>query len=293
MASATRDEFDTSFLEDETSYDFFSTSISNPLATMPSLETFSEANMLCDANSTSTPWAENYLNGKISQEHETNPTISAMQQLSELSSKLFTEIHGPTPSGDAQEQTGRLEQLAASVIKSSVTFGDILNHAGTSLASGTATVLQILTAYLRLTELHLALYLHIQSTLSPNTPLARVTDSSPISMLSPPLSDSTTPTIFPTLHIGGVSLASYSNFQLKFILQICVHHLGEIETILGLPAAFCVQECCGSSRGIFHQYPRGTEVLIQTIMTQAGETLKGIRTVLRTLKDELRGSIEV
>lgn len=247
--------------------------------------------------------------------------VNTMQQLSELGGKLFANTSSPCPyprnscqhrriSRDTNPmdfdpdpnpaaQFARLEQLTAHVIESSVSFYNILRNTSGHIAFDTAATLLILTTYIRLAQLHHSLYMQIQSILAP-TPSPSAVDSFPGSPKPPPCPDKvvqSVPIIFPSLHIGGVSLSPYPRFQLKFILQICVHHLGEVEALLGLPDGFCVSEK-GQDRGdggctsILHQVTESS-MLVRTIMLEADETVKGIRRALAELVEELRGSIQV
>ncbi|KAF2816385.1 uncharacterized protein BDZ99DRAFT_458260 [Mytilinidion resinicola] len=146
--------------------------------------------------------------------------------------------------------------------------------------------------------MHFQAILASSSTSSDYSP--RLLDSSNSSSISSPNSTSpflpatrSVPVLFPGLTIGGVSLACYPRFQLKFILQICVHHLGEVETLLGLPAGFCVSKSgldggeATAAGGILHP------VLVRTVMMEAEETVKGIKRVLAELGEDLKGSIQV
>nr|WHF58362.1 hypothetical protein [Aspergillus sp.] len=228
------------------------------------------------------------------------PTENAMEQLSALSGRLLGHVQAlsttPTelsPINDSQMP--QLQQLAANVIESSVAFHRILSTAQRSLLDGldptgslvtdTAAILQILAAYIRLTQLHYALYQRVRCIL-------RFTRDSPCTESSDPDLDSTTAP-FPSLHIGGVSLSAYPRFQLKFLLQICVHHLGEVEALLGLPAGFCVSERVVESRGILAQGAGEMPLLVLSIMRQAEQTVKSIRSVLAELAEETRGRIVV
>lgn len=58
------------------------------------------------------------------------------------------------------------------------------------------------------------------------------------------------PPIFPGMEVGGVSLDSFGRFQVKLLLQISTHILGEIEMALGLPDRYRI-----SKRG--DNYSRG------------------------------------
>lgn len=89
-----------------------------------------------------------------------------------------------------------------------------------------------------------------------------------------------------------MSLAAYPRFQLKFILQVCTHHLGEVEALLGLPDGFCVSDRGDENKGgILQRSAGGT--LVQTVMIEASEIVKGIRKILADLVRKLRGSIQI
>ena len=218
----------------------------------------------------------------------------------------------------------RLEQLTAYVIESSSVFCSILRHISPHASFDMAATMLMLATYVRLAQLHHTLYAHIQSLLTSSdtqTPLvtpnsfAHVTPTPSEQSFSlnvastrtatnwtTPSSRSPTPVVFPHLQIGEVSLAVYSRFQLKFILQICVHRLGDVEILLGLPAECCVSGLKGSQRhgrpdsedgGILHRNTGGKTLLVQTVMMEAKGTIKGIRRILAGLTEELRSSIQV
>ena len=50
------------------------------------------------------------------------------------------------------------------------------------------------------------------------------------------------PPIFPGMKVGGVSLDIFGRFQIKLLLQISIHILGEIEMALGLPDRYRISE---------------------------------------------------
>jgi hypothetical protein len=232
---------------------------------------------------------------------QSRPTIAsnAMQQLSELSAKLFTPI-SPRIASDSNTidaKIGWLEQLISHVITSSVAFHKILSTVvpsfetspdGTAFLEDTATILQILTTYICLTQLHHAMYLHVQSILQPSPSTAN-----PFPFPSPFTSTSNVPVAFPSLKIGGLSLSSYPKFQWKFLLQICVHHLGEVEALLGLPPGLCVSEDGMTGAGILRQDTGQVSPLIRAVMAENEVTVKGIRRVLADLRESLRGSIQI
>ena len=303
---------------------------------------------------------------KPSKEHV---SYQFMQQLSELSVKLCTQVSLQSgknavdislSSKPAATTAQRLEELTAQVLKNSTAFLDILaslqqthtrigvsaatatashfddtataacmtptslhssqhnlsgfHHApprhsphlhstasnGTaprspsspSVVPDTAATLQLLIAYIHLTKLHHILYTTIHSYLFYPDPL-----SAPA---KPSFKTLPIPALFPSLAIGGMSLATYPNFQIKLLLQVCVHHLGEIEAGLGLPAAFRVSETGGRADagrtqggGVLGSSGGGTALLVRTVMEDAGDRVQGIREVLSWLREGLRGSIDV
>ena len=151
-------------------------------------------------------------------------------------------------------------------------------------------VFAILTCYIRLLHLHSLLYANISETLNsspslsspctsfcpcnkggseenPFLPGTTVSKSEPSrlaystssilatlqkqrvpSTQHPP--PSTTPPLFPGLSLSGVSLDHFAKFQIKFLLQITTHTLGEIEHVLGLPEGYRI-----SRRRDNHRFP--------------------------------------
>lgn len=230
-----------------------------------------------------------------------------MQKLALLSGKLFTQIN---QHHDEVNPMVNIEKLTGHVISSSSSLLDILKSLGATLARehqnvpgyistafssdtenntiDSVTTLHVLSAYIRLTQLHYKLYKSIHALVS--TPTSA----------SPANSGSVSPTLsaFSTLEIGGTSLAPYARFQLKFLLQICAHHLGEIEVLLGLPAGFRVSEQeHGDNEGDFCEIMAdrkgGHALLVQAIMMGSGTPVKEIGETLERLKKALEGRIQV
>lgn len=236
------------------------------------------------------------------------PYDDRVQRLASLSGEIFTQTH--IHRNDLSPMDS-IRKLIAYVILSSSTLLDILaplrdtlaqqelKGAGRYTASmtetesshlDTATTLQILTVYIRLVQLHFNLYTRIQAMVSPST-----TPSSS-SATSTSTSAYFTPPAFPSLTIGGISLAPYSRFQLRFLLQICVHHLGEIEALLGLPAGLRVNDVDKESEeqgGILGGRDGVTSLHLRTIMMGAGAPVRGIGETLEQLKKALEGRIKI
>ena len=98
-------------------------------------------------------------------------------------------------------------------------------------------VFALLTCYIRILHLHSLLYSRLSLSLAPS--LQNTSTNSP----PPPL--------FPGLCIGAVSLDRFAKFQIKLLLQISVHLLGEIEKVLGLPDRYRISKKQNEDQGIF------------------------------------------
>ncbi|MCJ1460111.1 hypothetical protein MMC28_010490 [Mycoblastus sanguinarius] len=244
-----------------------------------------------------------------------SPNENATRGVDDMNVELDSHNHSH---GSDNASDNHLDQLTAHVIESSSTFFSILRRIPPRASFDMAATMLILTTYIRLAQLHHNLYTHIRSILPPSEtrmPLAAACATSYRTPRSSEPSNSgnstataatfprpSIPVPFPHLQIGGVSLAAYPRFQLKFILQICVHHLGEVELLLGLPAESCVGggkrsrrhgEWSGEDSGVLHRNTGGMTLLVRTIMMEANETVKEIRRVLTDLTEELQASIQV
>ncbi len=84
-----------------------------------------------------------------------------------------------------------------------------------------AMVLQLLTCYMHIIHLHSIMH-------------ARILDYMTTQHVD------AIPPVFPGMQVGGVSLDQFGTFQVKLLLQISMHVLGEIELALGLPEEYSV-----------------------------------------------------
>ena len=111
------------------------------------------------------------------------------------------------------------------------------------------TVFQLLTCYIRIIHLHSILYARILDHLLTSLPSRRHNNrnKSATPQQQPQQQQQQQqqkpqghqpPPIFPGMQVDGVSLDEFSVFQIKMILQINTHVLGEIEMALGLPDEF-------------------------------------------------------
>lgn len=144
------------------------------------------------------------------------------------------------------------------------------------------TVLQLLTCYIRIIRLHSIMY-------------ARILDYMLAFLPHVTQHVGSVPPVFPGMQIGGVSLDKFGTFQVKLLLQISVHVLGEIEMGLGLPEEFCVGTRRGRGRGVLEAIVSGAfmECLIsESAWTEERNTVECVREQLKNLKRVLKGMIE-
>lgn len=142
------------------------------------------------------------------------------------------------------------------------------------------TVLQLLTCYIRIIHLHSAMH-------------ARILDY----MLAFPQHKTqhvdSVPPVFPGMQVGGVSLNSFGTFQVKLLLQISVHVLGEIESSLGLPEEYRVGKRKGGGTGVLGASVSGG--FVKSLMKEGawrGQKVESVREQLRNLKRVLKEAIE-
>ena len=130
------------------------------------------------------------------------------------------------------------------------------------ISADMTTVFQILTCYIRIIHLHSILYARILDHLltslpshSHNNNRNKIGASQQLQQQQQP-----PPPLFPGMQVGGVSLDDFSVFQVKLILQISTHVLGEIEMALGLPDGFRISRKTPGTTGVLE-----TSVSVQFI----------------------------
>ena len=144
------------------------------------------------------------------------------------------------------------------------------------------TIFALLTCYIRIIHLHSILYSRIYDHLTAS-----------------PRKGASVPPVFPGLQVGGMPLDDFGNFQVKLLLQISTHILGEIEMTLGLPDGYRISKKSCQSLGILE-----TSVSLQFIemtMRENGRTglgietdrVKSIKDSLASLKRLLKGTINI
>jgi len=138
----------------------------------------------------------------------------------------------------------------------------------------TATILQLLTCYVRIIHLHSILYAHILEYMLALPP--HNTDR--VDLI---------PLVFPGMQVGGVSLDRFGTFQIKILLQISVHVLGEIEVALGLPEGYRVGKRKGERRGVL-----GASVSGEFVESLTKGRTKCVKEQLRSLRRVLKGADE-
>ena len=141
-------------------------------------------------------------------------------------------------------------------------------------------VFALLTCYIRILHLHSLLYSQFSDFL---------VSLSERGVHMPPL--------IPGMQIGGVSLDDFGKFQIKFLLQVSTHVLGEIEIALGLPDGHRISKKDRHSQGILEESV-STE-FIEMTMGEKGRTgvgmekdrIASIRNHISTLRQFLKGTI--
>ncbi|CAI6338011.1 unnamed protein product [Periconia digitata] len=235
---------------------------------------------------------------KMETDSSSPSALAAVYQLSAFSASLCASVELYLRNEEKSTCAAPMEELgrmAADVLQSSLTFLRILKtfvdavSADKSDTPDTPATLQIVTAYIRLTQLHRGLYVQIKSLLlSSSAALAAEGSTSS--------HKSALPAIFPDLALGGLSLASFARFQLKFIVQSCVHELGIIEAMLGLPAGCRVSDVGSTSpseRPLLSACDGKMGLLVWTVLAEVEQPVHGIRDTLIELRESFRGSIQI
>lgn len=146
------------------------------------------------------------------------------------------------------------------------------------------TVLLLLTCYLRIIHLHSIMHVrifdYILAFLPHNTQHG-----------------DTVPPVFPGMQVGGVSLDKFGTFQIKLLLQISLHMLGEIELTLGLPEEYRVgkrkSKKKGGARGVLEASVSGG--FVRCLMREQawrGQKVQCVREGLGNLRRLLKETID-
>ena len=146
------------------------------------------------------------------------------------------------------------------------------------------TILQLLTCYIRIIHLHSIFYTQIHDCLT-SRPNKRGNQLSPV---------------FPGMQIGDLCLDGFPNFQIKLLLQISTHLLGEIEKALGLPEGYRISIRDPQSQGILEasvsvQFVEMTmrENMRTGLMGIEKDRIQSIREKLGSLRCLLKGTINI
>ena len=158
-------------------------------------------------------------------------------------------------------------------------------------------VLQLLTCYIRIIHLHGIIYAHILDYMlafPQHATMDTVTASTAVNTTQQPTSS--VPPLFPGMRVGGVSLDRFGTFQVKLLLQISVHVLGEIEAALGLPEGYRVgKRRRDSGKGFLEARVSGD--FVEYLMREGGwrgerERVEFVREQLTELRKVLKGAID-
>ena len=145
------------------------------------------------------------------------------------------------------------------------------------------TVLQLLTCYLRIIHLHSIMHIRLLDYL-----LAFFPNTNRHGVSIPP--------VFPGMQVGGVSLDRFGPFQVKLLLQISIHVLGDIELALGLPEEFMIgkRKRKSEGRGLLEASVSGG--FVKRLMKEEawrGKKVEFVRERLGNLKRVLKGAIDI
>lgn len=116
-----------------------------------------------------------------------------------------------------------------------------------------ATVLQLLTCYIRIVHLHSIMHTRMLDYMA-----AFLQHSTQHVDFGPP--------VFLDMRVGGVSLDRFGVFQIKLLLQISLQVLGGIESALGLPEEFRVGKHKGGRTGVLMENVSGE--FVKCLMNQ-------------------------
>lgn len=144
------------------------------------------------------------------------------------------------------------------------------------------TVLQLLTCYLRIIHLHSIMHIRLLDYLLAFFPHTNQNGGS-------------VPPVFPGMQVGGVSLDRFGPFQVKLLLQISIHVLGEIELALGLPEEYMIgkRKRKRDGRGLLEASVSGG--FVKRLMREEswrGKKVEFVRERLRDLRRVLKGAID-
>ena len=144
-----------------------------------------------------------------------------------------------------------------------------------------ATVLQLLTCYIRIVHLHSIMH-------------ARILDYMFAFLQHNGQHVDPVPPVFPNMQVGGVSLNRFGTFQVILLLQISMHVLGEIESALGLPREFRVGKSKGGRTGVLGASVSGD--FVKCLMSEGawrGKKVECVREQLGNLRRVLKKAVDL
>ncbi|KEQ78406.1 hypothetical protein M438DRAFT_410245 [Aureobasidium pullulans EXF-150] len=171
-------------------------------------------------------------------------------------------------------------------------------HERASHSIDTTTILQLAGCYLRLRQVHDVLYTTICKCItiriSEHERISRGTNVKSLHSIELPNQGLS---IFADIQLGDMSLREYGRFQIKFVLQVSTHLLGEIETVLGLPENCRVSKIEeGKQNGILNSTMSSHLIEALTRNSEVGRErnqIASIRERLLKLRSLLKGTINI
>ena len=213
----------------------------------------------------------------------TSPSISYDKPTYNSSSSSSSDDFTPSSSSTRDTEDHVMDepiQHAHSIKRPVDSFDDDVEPPSPPL--DTATVLQLLTCYIRIVHLYHIMYTHILDYMSTFLPSHT------------PHLDSIIPPIFPNIQVGGFSLDRFGAFQILLLLQISVHVLGEIESVLGLPKEHRVGKSKAGKMGVLGTSVSGEflKCLLSEGTWRGKKVEESVREQLRDLRRVLKSALD-
>ena len=233
-----------------------------------------------------------------------NPPCTASSSTNQNNSPCSSSYSG---TDGASPSASVLYELDDSIMDNDPGYSAPNNHAGSSAFSeppqptDVTTVLQLLTCYLRIVQLHSIMHNRFHDYLFAYTTLPTSQSPSTSSLNRQPHHlPVAVPPVFSGLQIGGVSLDPWGTFQVRFLLQISMHVLGEIELALGLPEEYVLIGRTASGRsdsrggGVGLLEASVSSGFVKRVMKEGewrGQRVEVVREQLRDLRSVLSGAV--
>ena len=182
-----------------------------------------------------------------------------------------------TSSKEGDVSPSKISDCSDPALEASACEGDVK-----PLPADMTTIVQLLSCYIRIIHMHGILYTRIYDYLT-----------------AQPQKTSQLPPVFPGMQVDGVLLDAFGRFQVKLVLQISTHILGEIEMALGLPDGYRIGKRTTQTHGILE---RSVSLqFVEMAMRENSRTglgmekdrVSSIKDTLASLRQLLKGAINI